>query len=397
MSRSLLQSSTGVLLVGAPPPPSGGIASHLDDLARLLRGAGTRVHLARVPPRTSRSPVRVAQLLGALGGATLRGDVVHLHTNGHNAGSWRLAGAVAALTPSERALLTVHSGLAPEYIARHRATCRLLAARFHRVICVSEAIAGALREAGVDEEKLVVAPAFSAALLPLPRPPAGLNAIRRGCRGPLLAAVITPGPEYGAAVLIDAFAMLRRSLEEAQLVLFGPGAREAALDELVRARGLTSQVHRYGDLPRAEALAVMAAADVFVRPTLADGDAVSVREALALSVRTVASDAAVRPAGVVIFPAGDAPALCTAVDQALRRAPAPPAIADGIVPLVEAWRAAGVWPLPVAPVLTPWVEAPPTPPTPPETPPHTPTISPPATSSEAAAAGALAAGPREVG
>ena len=45
---------------------------------------------------------------------------------------------------------------------------------------------------------------------------------------------------------------------------------------------------------------------VFVRPTYTDGDSISVREALALRVPVVASDAAYRPQGVLRFTAGNA-------------------------------------------------------------------------------------------
>jgi glycosyltransferase involved in cell wall biosynthesis len=57
--------------------------------------------------------------------------------------------------------------------------------------------------------------------------------------------------------------------------------------------------------------------DVFVRPTYFDGDASSVREALALGVRVVASDTDFRPDGVRRFPCGDADALAAAMEAAL--------------------------------------------------------------------------------
>jgi glycosyltransferase involved in cell wall biosynthesis len=77
---------------------------------------------------------------------------------------------------------------------------------------------------------------------------------------------------------------------------------------MASARGLAGAVHLMGELPRQRALAIVAACDVFVRPTLADGDAISVREALALGRPVVASDVGARPAGVRLFPAGDAEA-----------------------------------------------------------------------------------------
>ena len=52
------------------------------------------------------------------------------------------------------------------------------------------------------------------------------------------------------------------------------------------------------------ALPAIARAAVFLRPTRTDGDAVSIREAIALGVPVVASDAAPRPAGVRVHRSG---------------------------------------------------------------------------------------------
>jgi hypothetical protein len=50
---------------------------------------------------------------------------------------------------------------------------------------------------------------------------------------------------------------------------------------------------------------VISESDIFVRPTNTDGDAVSVRESIYLKVPVVASDAAQRPAGTVVFKSRD--------------------------------------------------------------------------------------------
>jgi glycosyltransferase involved in cell wall biosynthesis len=44
---------------------------------------------------------------------------------------------------------------------------------------------------------------------------------------------------------------------------------------------------------------------LFVRPSFADGDALSVREALSLGVPVLASDVVPRPMGCAVFRAGD--------------------------------------------------------------------------------------------
>jgi glycosyltransferase involved in cell wall biosynthesis len=66
-------------------------------------------------------------------------------------------------------------------------------------------------------------------------------------------------------------------------------------------------------LPRPSLLAVMNAVDVFVRPTYFDGDACSVREALALGRKVVATSVGHRPAEVRLVPPGDSQALAQAL------------------------------------------------------------------------------------
>jgi len=68
---------------------------------------------------------------------------------------------------------------------------------------------------------------------------------------------------------------------------------------------------------RADDGPLLAACDVFVRPTLADGDSVSVREALALGRAVVATSVGHRPEGVLLVPPGDAAALSAAMIEAV--------------------------------------------------------------------------------
>jgi glycosyltransferase involved in cell wall biosynthesis len=60
---------------------------------------------------------------------------------------------------------------------------------------------------------------------------------------------------------------------------------------------------------------------VFVRPSRADGDAVSIREALQAGVPVVASDVVERPDGAVLFRTGDRAALTSALRAVIERAP----------------------------------------------------------------------------
>jgi glycosyltransferase involved in cell wall biosynthesis len=73
----------------------------------------------------------------------------------------------------------------------------------------------------------------------------------------------------------------------------------------------------YGDLDHDLTLAVLRRADVFLRTTKYDGDALSVREALTLGIPVVATSTALRPAGVRLVPVGDRTAVVAAVRACL--------------------------------------------------------------------------------
>ncbi|HEY6004592.1 MAG TPA: glycosyltransferase, partial [Anaeromyxobacter sp.] len=183
------------------------------------------------------------------------------------------------------------------------------AAGFHfgRVIAVNQEIAAELRGAGVPSARISVLAPFSPAVLEPVDPPPAFGAFR-AAHGPLLAAGLLPLPLYGVDLLLEAFASLRRRRPGAGLVLFGQGSERAEL----RAPGVLG----LGEIGHGEVLGVLGACDVFVRPTRADGDSVSVREALALGCRVVASDVGHRPAGCLLFPAGDAAALAASLEAA---------------------------------------------------------------------------------
>jgi glycosyltransferase involved in cell wall biosynthesis len=173
---------------------------------------------------------------------------------------------------------------------------KTILSQFSAVIAVSRQIRDALGACGVRDA--LVLPAFSPASVKPGLPPAGLRELR-AASSPLFCAMIAPRAEYGQEILITAFADVRRKLPRAALALYGPGS------EAVRAEG----VHGFGELPRPQALALMAACDVFARPTLADGDSVSVREALALGRAVVASDVGTRPPEVLLVRPADPGAL----------------------------------------------------------------------------------------
>jgi glycosyltransferase involved in cell wall biosynthesis len=130
-----------------------------------------------------------------------------------------------------------------------------------------------------------------------------------------------PSPVYGRRAMFAALERLSHQVPGLGLAVFGPGTREEDFLADARALGVEALLEDFGELEHPQTLALISRADAFVRPTTADGDSISVREALALGVPCVASDAAVRPAGAVTYEAGRVEGLADAIQFALSRGP----------------------------------------------------------------------------
>src|SRR5690606_30076837 len=122
---------------------------------------------------------------------------------------------------------------------------------------------------------------------------------------PLLVAALAPGTQYGEDVLLEGLRLLASRRPASGCIVYGPGTEAPAFAERVGRLGLTDRILPLGEIEQRDSLAVMRLGDAFVRPTRADGDSISVREALGLGVRVVASDVGNRPAGVALFRAAD--------------------------------------------------------------------------------------------
>jgi glycogen(starch) synthase len=244
-----------------------------------------------------------------------------VHTSGHNPKSWIIAlvcGIVAKFGPA--ATLTLHSGGVFAYLNSSPQWRKLIAKvaclMYARVVCVNEEIARVVASLGVPETRLEIVPAF----LPVETPNVAIpqqidNWVRR--HSPLLSTAMFFRPEYGFDLLLDGLQQLRKSHPEIGCVVMGDGkGRDEAL-ALVRRNGLEETMLLVGDVDHELCLALMAKAHVFVRPTLMDGDSMSVREALALGVAVVASNVGTRPEGTLLFEAGNVQGLVEQLKNAI--------------------------------------------------------------------------------
>lgn len=151
----------------------------------------------------------------------------------------------------------------------------------------------------------------------------------RARRQPLLSFAHHPSPVYGRDFMFAALRELSQRYPDLGLAVFGPGTRTAEFDAAASKFGVMGLIENLSELPHEQTMAVIAASDAFIRPTTADGDSISVREALTLNVPCVASDVAVRPAGTTVFKAKDVASMCDAISEALAKGPT-------LVPAVDA-------------------------------------------------------------
>ena len=305
-----------ILLVGPYPPPHGGVSVHVADIERELIAAGVTCKVLD-SNRASQSRVFCAEL----GRYALQGWTIHLHTNGHNRNSWLLAllcGMAGKLGGG--CVLTLHSGLAPEYLSaefpRRRKLAAFVCSLYTRVICVNTGIRDALDSLGVAKERLDVAPAYIGSLLPKASlDPALVSWLSR--HQPLFSTALFFRPEYGFELLLDGLVRLRAKHSSLGCIVMGSGEQRTEAESLVHAAGLADSIRMLGDVDHETCLSLIAQSDVFLRTTLQDGDSISVREAIAEGVPVVASRVGTRPAGTILFQPGNVDEMVSAIEQAI--------------------------------------------------------------------------------
>ena len=326
-----------ILILGPVPPPFGGISVHLSRLVPLLERAGFRVgvlnhfganQLPFVVGALERNPLNYYRLP-----RKFRARIVHYH---HSRWPDLIALALGKRRARARYVLTLHAGDIdkhfPQLVSRVPLVARMTRwalRRFDTVIAVDPQIASIVAP-HLGARRIEVVPAFldeshdEADLYD-----ASTEAFLDSGRVLVVAAYgvqfLDDGRElYGLDTAIDAFAHLARDREELRLAVFVARrpSRRRARRHLAR---LERRLEHAGVRDRAlilfgePLLPALRRASVFVRPTRAEGDAVSVREAQQAGIHVVASDVIRRPQGVIQFSTGDVADLCAALRDVLDR------------------------------------------------------------------------------
>ena len=253
-----------------------------------------------------------------------RPDVVHAH--GLRAGALTAIAVAFARTAPGRAplVVTVHNAPPAGGVtgAIYRLLERIVARNADSVLCVSADLEDRMRAAGARRVGHAVVPA---AAVP---PTGGVSAETRSAAlraefgaEPGQAIVLAVGRlavQKGFGLLLDAAARWRDLEPEPLLVIAGEGPLAASLQAKAASLGLMVRfAGRRDDVP-----ALLAAADVFVLPSVWEGQALILQEALRAAVPIVATRVGGTPglagdAAAILVPAGDAQRLAEAVRAVL--------------------------------------------------------------------------------
>jgi glycogen(starch) synthase len=317
-----------VLQLGPVPPPHGGVQANMSAIHERLLAAGADAFLIAVT-RGEKAPAKedsrvlrpqtAFELMKILFNS--KADIIHLHFGGDF--TLRLAAlafAAASLTRA-KTVLTFHSGgfasSAAGKAAKFLSLRGFAVRRLDKIVAVNEEIIRLFEKYGVKREKIaLVAPHALREPNPAIEIPENLQKFVK-YHSPLLLTASWLEPHYDLPLQIKAMRFVLRQFPRAGLLIAGSGEQERELRKVIAAEDYAKNILLAGDVPHEVLLHLIKSADVLLRTTRFDGDAISVREALFLGTPVVASDNRMRPEGVFLFKIGDLRELETAIFAAL--------------------------------------------------------------------------------
>jgi len=306
-----------VLLVGAYPPPYGGIQVHLVHLEKYLQNKGHRSFVINLGKNKTLWSSTIASPRNSLSTALQlikrRSYICHLHFGGLLHVRLLLLALFCGLFFHKRCAITIHSGGlsvwgVPQSPLK-RLFLRISFCLCNTVICVNPEIGNFFRQLGVKCEniKILSAFAFEKTLTNDPFPERIAHFMKD--RQPLLCSIGLLEAEYDLELLLRVFGRFTQTNPRAGLIIIGSGTLLRALEDLIVELQLQDEVLLAGDLSHTHTLKILSSSNIYIRASRYDGDCFSLKEALHLGVPAIASNTGMRPEGTILFPIGDEEAL----------------------------------------------------------------------------------------
>ena len=303
-----------ILQLGPYPPPEGGISRNMLAIRDEILAGGHKCSIIATSKSSSvegetgvyhpRSAFALIRLL-----ALIKFDVLHLHIGGDVSARVLALAFMAAIFGRKKSILTLHSGGYPLTESARDASPRAIRGfifkRFSRIIAVSEAIADVFRRYGISSERINVILPYA-----LQRPDESITVpdeLADFCKShsPLLLAVGGLERDYDPLFQVEAMRDILIDLPDAGLLIAGDGSMRGEVEKAVAATGYAENILIAGNVEHAVTLHLINDADILLRTTLFDGDAISIREALFLGTPVIATDTGTRPNGVHLIKAGN--------------------------------------------------------------------------------------------
>ena len=315
-----------VLQLGPYPPPHGGVQSNLVAIRTFLRRHNVPCAVINITRHRKPDsdqvyyPKSAAGLIQLL--LQLDYDVLHLHVGGMLSRRLLSLALVCTLMRRSKSVMTFHSGGYPSSTEGKTTTRNSFAGyvlrRFDGLIGVNPEIISFFQRLGVapNRTRLIYPHSFLSEENSETRLPDTLTSFFNE-HSPVLISVGLLEPEYDLPLQIEALGQVRQKFPSAGLLLIGSGSLEQELRARIHACTYAEHIRLCGDVPHAITMAAISQANVMLRTTLFDGDAVSVREALHLGTPVIASDNGMRPDGVHLIPKQNLQALLRAVEETL--------------------------------------------------------------------------------
>lgn len=315
-----------VLQLGPVPPPEGGVSRNLFAIRDRLLGEASACKVVATTnsgaaadgedihfPRTPLAFITTLRSIDA--------DITHLHLGGEITPRVLALAAAVKIFGRGKKVLTMHSGGFPGSPAGRAASPATIAAmifrQFDHIIAVNEEIAEVFRRYGIRDEDLSIIPPFD-----LSRPPAGLELPAEitdfaGKHYPLLVSVGGLEPEYQPILLIESLKKLKAGHPDAGLIIVGGGSMRREAEKAIDDHKLENDVLLSGALQHDVVLKLIEEANVMLRLTKFDGDAISVRESLFLGIPVIATNVGIRPEGVHLIGEQTPEAIVEAIEAVL--------------------------------------------------------------------------------
>lgn len=320
--------SIHVLQLGPYPPPFGGVTRNMLAIRDELLSGG---HHCSIIATTKSSKIRdeadvyhPASALALIRQIrALKFDILHLHVGGELSGRVLALALVCSVLGRNRSVLTVHSGAYPQTAearsAKRNSIRGLIFRRFSRLIAVNGAIADVFRRFGSASDSVRVILPYS---LQKPDPSVTVSQELQDFfdrHSPVLVAVGGLEPDYDPMFQIDAMKDVLAEFPDAGLMIVGDGSMRDEAARAIAEGGHSENILLAGNVEHDVTLHLINNADVLLRTTLFDGDAISVREALHLGTPVIATDSVARPDGVHLIRSGDCSGLAAAVRSSVAK------------------------------------------------------------------------------